>query len=535
MRDIASVALVGPEKQNTLSLRPRAQIVDSQPQTRIMHRRDFVSAASVGVAGHALFPHAAAAMGGETVALHSCGEPAGARSDTRFPSTFWWGAAAAAYQLEGGASADGRTPSIWDTFSHTPGKVKNGDTGDVACDHYHRYKEDVRLMADLGVKHYRFSISWSRVVPAGRGAVNEKGIDFYQRLVDELLAHGITPHATLYHWDLPQALQDKYRGWESREVVNDFADYAAVAAKRLGDRITHWMTLNEILTFAMVGYGVGATAPHAPGLALGRPKDRWQVVHHALLAHGRGCQAIRANSPRHCRVAIAENFSPFVPVIETPEHIEATRLAFTRTEANGAIITPLLTGKYDPFWLAQQGAEAPDIRPGDMETIHQKLDGLGFNCYTGTYVRAAATPAGFETLPMFDGYPRMALPWLTFLPESIYWGIRMVKEALGRGDLPIYITENGCADSGPADGAAQMQDIDRVMYLRSYLRQVQRAVDEGFPVLGYFPWSIMDNFEWAEGYTKTFGLVHVDFATQKRTPKLSYDWYRDVIRRRMVL
>ena len=273
MRDIASVALVGPEKQNTLSLRPRAQIVDSQPQTRIMHRRDFVSAASVGVAGHALFPHAAAAMGGETVALHSCGEPAGARSDTRFPSTFWWGAAAAAYQLEGGASADGRTPSIWDTFSHTPGKVKNGDTGDVACDHYHRYKEDVRLMADLGVKHYRFSISWSRVVPAGRGAVNEKGIDFYQRLVDELLAHGITPHATLYHWDLPQALQDKYRGWESREVVNDFADYAAVAAKRLGDRITHWMTLNEILTFAMVGYGVGATAPHAPGIALGRPKD----------------------------------------------------------------------------------------------------------------------------------------------------------------------------------------------------------------------------------------------------------------------
>jgi beta-glucosidase len=325
-------------------------------------------------------------------------------------------------------------------------------------------------------------------------------------------------------------LQDRYRGWESREVVNDFADYATQVAKRLGDRVTQWMTLNEILTFAMVGYGVKASAPHAPGLSLGRPKDRWQVVHHALLAHGRACQAIRAASPGPCSVAIAENFSPFVPVIETPEHIEAVRLAFTRTEANGAIITPLLTGTYDPFWLAQQGAEAPEIRAGDMETIHQKLDGLGFNCYTGTYVRAASTPAGFELLPMFDGYPKMALPWLNFVPESIYWGIRMIKDALGQGQLPIFITENGCADAGPTDGGAEVQDIDRVMYLRSYLRQVQRAVDEGYTVVGYFPWSLMDNFEWAEGYAKRFGLVYVDYATQRRTPKLSYRWFQQVIR-----
>ena len=497
-----------------------------------MFRRQFLKAATLGIAADRL----AATMGVAPTNLHAA-EPsaAGAAPKRSFPARFWWGAATAAYQLEGAAREDGRKPSIWDTFSHTPGKVAHGDTGDVACDHYHRYREDVRLMAKLGVKHYRFSISWPRVIPDGRGGVNEKGMDFYRRLVDELLAHDITPHATLYHWDLPQALQDRYRGWESREVAHDFGAYASAVVKRLGDRVTHWMTLNEIQTFVKVGYGVHANAPHAPGIALGRARDRWEVVHHALLAHGLGCQAIRAASPGRCSVAIAENFNPFVPVIETPKHIEATRLAFTRTDANGAIITPLLTGRYDPFWLRQQGAEAPRIRAGDMETIHQPLDALGFNCYTGSYVKAAETKEGFEVLPMFDGYPRMALPWLTFVPESIYWGIRMVRDALGRGKLPIFISENGCADSGPTGGAKEAADLDRVMYLRSYLRQVERAVHEGFPVVGYFPWSLMDNFEWAEGYSKRFGMVHVDYATQKRTPKLSYRWYQQVIRHRAVV
>ena len=498
-----------------------------------MDRRHFITTASLGIAANSV---SATTLGAAPVAGASPDTGAHrVQGNAPFPATFWWGAATAAYQLEGAVAEDGRKPSIWDTFSHTAGKIVNGDTGDVACDHYHRYKDDVRLMADLGVRHYRFSIAWPRVIPDGRGSVNEKGVDFYKRLVDELLAHGITPHATLYHWDLPQALQDRYRGWESREVVDDFAAYATAVVKRLGDRVTHWMTLNEILTFTMVGYGVGAPAPHAPGRALGRPKDRWQVVHNALLAHGRGCQAIRAASPGPCTVAIAENYSSFVPVIETPEHIEAARLAFTRTEANGAIITPLLTGQYDAFWLEQRGAEAPEIRAGDMETIHQPLDRLGFNCYTGSYVRAAATPAGFEVLPMFDGYPRMALPWLTFVPESIYWGIRLLRDALGNGTLPIFISENGCADSGPTGGASEAQDIDRVMYLRSYLRQVQRAVTEGYPVVGYFPWSLMDNFEWAEGYTKRFGMVHVDYATQKRTPKLSYRWFQQVIREHTVV
>lgn len=488
-----------------------------------MHRRQFLQATALGVAAETLN---VGTLGAATVAPASDAP----RTLAPFPKSFWWGAATAAYQLEGAAATDGRAPSIWDTFSHTPGNVRNGDTGDVACDHYHRYKDDIRLMVDLGVKHYRLSTSWSRVLPDGRGAVNEKGMDFYSRLVDELLANGITPHITLYHWDLPQALQDRYRGWESREVADDFATYAGLMAKRLGDRVSRWMTLNEILTFTQVGYGVKAKAPHAPGIALATEKERLQVGHHALLAHGRGCQAIRASSPRPCKVAIVENYNPFVPVIETPEHIEAARLAFNRSYANGGIIVPVLTGQYDPFWLQQRGANAPDVRAGDMETIHQPLDALGFNCYTGSYVRAAANAAGYEEIPMFDRFPTMGTPWLRCVPEAIYWGIRMIRDGLGQRNLPIYITENGCADSGPTPSTSEVQDIDRVMYLRAYLRQVQRAMSEGHKVVGYFPWSLLDNFEWADGYATRFGLVHVDYATQKRTPKLSYRWFQQVIR-----
>ena len=489
-----------------------------------MKRRNFLKATALSVAAEGL---SARRLSGLSAAVASEVDTA-ARSG--FAKNFAWGAATAAYQLEGGAAEDGRKPSIWDTFSHTPGKVHNGDTGDVATDHYHRFADDVQLMADLGVKHYRFSTSWSRVIPDGRGAVNEKGIDFYSRLVDALLSKGITPHVTLYHWDLPQALQDKYRGWESREIADDFATYAGLVAKRLGDRVTHWMTLNEILTFVQVGYGIGNPAPHAPGIALKTEKERLQIGHHAMLAHGKACQAIRASAPKPGSVAIAENYNPFIPVIETPEHIEATKLAFTRTYANGGIIVPLLTGQYDPFWLQQRGANAPAIQSGDMEIIHQPLDALGFNCYTGAYIRAAGNAAGFEEVPMFDRFPKMGTPWLNCVPESIYWGIRMIRDALGKRDLPIYITENGCADSGPTSASAEVQDIDRVMYLRAYLRQVQRASNEGLKIVGYFPWSLLDNFEWADGYATRFGLVYVDYATQKRTPKLSYKWYQQVIK-----
>lgn len=448
-----------------------------------------------------------------------------------FPADFWWGSATASYQLEGAANEDGRKPSVWDTFCRIPGKVENGDTGDIACDHYHRYEEDVKLMADLGVKHYRFSIAWPRIIPDGRGAVNEKGVDFYKRLTDCLLNHGITPHATLFHWDLPQILQDKYGGFQSREIVADFGAYAEAVGTRLSDRITHWMTMNEISCFAFgAAYGVGYKPSHAPGIKLATVKQRSNISHNALLAHGTACQALRASCARTCNVGAAENFNAYVPIYETPENIEAARRAFLRDAANGSIITPILTGHYSDLWMEEFGANAPDIRDGDLALIAQPLDALGFNCYTGTYVRAADNAKGFETFPCFEAYPKGSMPWLNIVPESIYWGIRLITDALGKKDLPMFISENGLADGAKPDSKGAVADIDRVMYMRQYLRNVQRAVSEGYPVVGYFPWSLLDNFEWACGYNKRFGMVRVDYATQKRTPKLSYYWYQQVIR-----
>ncbi len=490
-------------------------------------RRSFLA----GAAGVTAFLSASHAQGGLSGGAAAAAKGALAAGNAGFPKDFWWGAATASYQLEGAASEDGRKPSVWDTFCKTPGKVENGDTGDVACDHYHRYEEDVKLMADLGVKHYRFSIAWPRIIPDGRGAVNDKGVDFYKRLSDCLLNHGITPHATLFHWDLPQVLQDRYGGFQSREIVADFGAYAEAVGKRLGDRITHWMTMNEISCFAhSVGYGVGYTPPHAPGITLPNIKARSNTSHHALLAHGTAVLALRASSPRTCNVGTAENINSYVPVYETPENIEATRRAFLRDAANGSIIAPILTGRYSDEWLAEFGASAPDIKDGDMKLIAQPLDSLGYNCYTGTYVRAAGNAKGFELFPCFDAYPKGSMPWLNIVPESIYWGIRLLTDALGKKDLPVFISENGVADGAKPDAQGFVADIDRVMYLRQYLRNVYRAVAEGYPVVGYFPWSLMDNFEWACGYTKRFGMVYVDYATQKRTPKLSYQWYRQVIR-----
>ena len=446
------------------------------------------------------------------------------------PREFWWGVATSAYQVEGATREDGRGPCIWDVFCKEPGKIAGGASGDVACDQYHRYEGDVKMMAELGVKHYRFSISWSRILPEGRGAVNEKGMDYYQRLVDTLLRHGITPHATLYHWDLPQALQTRYAGWQSREVVKDFGAYADVVVKRLGDRIRYWMPLNEISSFCLGGYGVGSPGFQAPGVELKTAKERWQVVHHALLAHGTGCQAIRAASVGKCHVAPAENYQNFVPAIESPENIEAVRRAFMRESPNGAILVPLLTGRYDEGWLEDHRDEAPDIAPGDMKIIGQPLDGLGSNCYSGYYVLAADNPKGYEILPMFQGYPKGNMPWLNIVPESIYWSIRMVGEAAGQRKLPIFISENGYADGSKPNAHGKVLDTDRVMFYRAYQAQLQRAVAEGYPVAGYFTWSLFDNFEWTHGYTKHFGIVHVDFKTQRRIPKLSHDWYQRMIR-----
>lgn len=452
-----------------------------------------------------------------------------------FPKDFWWGAATASYQVEGAAREDGRKPSVWDTFSRVPGRVSNGDTGDVACDHYHRFAEDVKRMAELGITHYRFSVAWPRVVPDGRGAVNEKGLDFYGRLVDCLLRHGITPHATLFHWDSPQALEDRYGSWRSREMAKDFADYCSVVVRRLGDRVTHWMTLNEIMCFTFLGYGVGEVPQNAPGTILASRRELFQTVHHALLAHGMGCQAIRTASPGPCRVSLVSNYDAYVPVIETPENVEAAKRAFVSEEHNGTALVPALTGRYDPLALERLGADAPEALDGDMKIIGQPLDALGFNLYTGRYVRAADNALGYEVLPMPGGYPQMHMPWLNFLPESLYWGVRSIGEALGQKTLPIYISENGCAADDRLTERGEVLDLSRILYLRSYLRSAQRALAEGYPLKGYFLWSLMDNFEWNYGYTRRFGILYVDYKTQRRIPKQSFHWYQRVIRENRLL
>lgn len=452
----------------------------------------------------------------------------------QFPQGFSWGAATAAYQIEGAAGEGGRKPSVWDTFSAIPGRVLEGNTGAEACDHYHRYEEDVRLMAELGIKHYRFSIAWPRIVPEGRGAVNEAGVDFYKRLVDCLLAHGITPHATLFHWDSPQALEELYGSWQSRQMAVDFADYVSVVVGRLGDRITHWMTINEIPCFTHMGYGT-QQPPHAPGSIVNSKKQVWQTSHHALLAHGLGCQAIRATSPQPCKIALVDNIAVTVPIAESPAHIAAAQQAFHTCGQNGGIIFPALTGAYSPAMLAELGADAPDIQPGDLETIHQRLDAIGLNIYTGTYVRAVDNRRGYEFLPLPPGYPRLHMPWLNIVPESIYWGIRHISDTLGCTELPVFITENGCATQDEVNPNGEVIDTDRIMYLRQHLKAAHRATSEGYPLLGYFLWSLMDNFEWAWGYQRRFGLIYVDYATQKRIPKASFEWYSECIRQNRVV
>ncbi len=445
-----------------------------------------------------------------------------------FPKTFEWGVATAAYQIEGAATEGGRLPSVWDTFSATPGQVLNGDTGAIACDHYHRYPEDIQLMVDLGVRHYRFSVSWPRIIPEGRGKVNTAGIDFYQKLVDDLLAMGITPHVTLFHWDSPQALEDRYGSWRSREIAQDFADYATVVVGALGDLVTHWMTLNEIFCFTHLGYGVGQP-PHALGTLVARYKAVWQTSHHALLAHGLGCQAIRAATPRPCTVALVDNFLATVPVQETPEHIAAAQAALPIVGTNGGILYPAVTGAYSPELLAQLGEEAPDIAPRDLEIIHQPLDAFGFNVYSGVYVRAIEQAPGYEVLPFPTGYPRLHMPWLQLLPESLYWGVRHLSETLQRPGLPVFISENGCAAQDEITPTGEILDLDRIYYLRQYLKAAHRAVAEGYPLTGYFLWSLLDNFEWAYGYDRRFGITYVDYATQRRYPKASFHWYQSCI------
>jgi len=437
-----------------------------------------------------------------------------------FPDGFLWGTATAAYQVEGATTADGRGASIWDTFSHVKGNVAGNATGDLACDGFHRYKQDVQLLRNLGVKTYRFSVAWPRIFPNGKGQPNPLGLGFYDRLVDELLIAGIQPFCTLYHWDLPQALQDE-GGWQNRDTANYFAQYAAYVTSRLSDRVRHFMTLNEISTFTGHGYKLGI---HAPGIRL-NDREFAQVNHHALLAHGLGVQAIRASAQVDTKIGLAENPIATTPVIDSPVNIAAAAKALR--EENAPYLTAIMEGHYTERYLSTLGANQPKFTEAEMKIIASPLDFVGLNIYQPTYVIVEDSPRGYTIVEPSPTYPRMLSSWLTIGPECLYWAPRLVSKVWNVNTL--YITENGASATDTPNETGQIMDIDRVMYLRNHLTQLQRVTAEGIPVKGYFLWSLLDNFVWADGYGKRFGLVYVDFASQKRTPKLSAKFYTNVI------
>lgn len=431
-----------------------------------------------------------------------------------FPEDFVLGVATAATQIEGAAFEDGKGESIWDRFAKIPGNVVNNDSPYIACDHYHRYPEDIALMGELGVQNYRFSISWPRIYPQGRGEVNPKGLDFYDRLVDKLLENRITPWVTMFHWDLPQALEDE-GGWRVRSTAEAFACYAETIIRRLGNRVKNWLTLNELPSFIGLGYGTGTNAPGAkePASVVN------QAYHHALLAHGYGVQAVRDNGGAGARVGIVHNPDTPLPLMETLADINAAQSIYARNSAQ--ILGPVYLGEYPASFLEAAGKDAPRITENDLALISQSTDFLGLNLYTGWFVRAGAEQP--ENLTMPNDYPAGAVPWLKITPQAMYWAIRHAVEVYSVKD--IYITENGICFDDQVNERGEIHDLGRCEYIRAYLKALHRAIQEGYPVRGYFLWSFIDNYEWAEGYTKRFGIVHVDYLSQKRTPKLSAHWY----------
>jgi beta-glucosidase len=454
--------------------------------------------------------------------------------ERRFREGFYWGVATSAYQIEGAWDEDGKGVSIWDTYAHTAGKIKNDDTGDIANDHYHRYKEDVTLMKSIGATAYRFSIAWPRIFPEGVGSPNSKGIDFYSRLVDELLAAGIEPFATLYHWDLPQALQDRHGGWQSMETAKAFGEYAGYVAEQLSDRVKHFFTINEFHSFVDMGHqglelevgGDTVTIELAPGLKL-ESKALNQVRHHSVLAHGLAVEAIRARGKSETKCGPAENINIAVPAIDTPEYVKAAEVA-TR-EMNAAYLTVMLEGQYTDAYLAQSGEAAPTFTDEELKTISTPVDFVGINVYRPSiYVAPADEAPGFREIPINESHPKMASSWHLFGPEVMYWAPRTVASLWD--PTSIFITENGCAAHDVMHEDGSVYDSDRVMFLRACLTQLQRATSEGVPVDGYFLWSAQDNFEWTAGYGNRFGLIYVDFDTLERTPKLSAKWFREAAR-----
>ncbi|WP_163578857.1 GH1 family beta-glucosidase [Gracilibacillus saliphilus] len=436
----------------------------------------------------------------------------------QFPKDMQWGTATASYQIEGAANEGGRGVSIWDTFSKTPGNVVNGDNGDVACDSYHRYEEDVELMKDLGIDVYRFSVAWPRIFPNGTGEVNQEGLDYYHRLVDKLLENGIEPMCTLYHWDLPQALQDK-GGWGNRETIDAFVDYAELMFKEFSGKIKKWLTLNEPWCISFLSNFIGVHAPGNQDLQLAT-----QISHHLLVAHGKTVQKFRELG-NDGEIGFAPNTTWLEPYSNRQEDIDACN-----REIGWYIewfMDPVFKGTYPDFmvdWFKKKGVEL-DIEDGDMETINQPVDFLGINYYTGHIARYKENEGLLDWEMVEMNYDRTDIGWPIF-PEGFYNVLMRIKDSYG--DIPIYITENGsCYNDEPENGS--VKDSGRINYLQQHLTALSRAIASGVNVKGYITWSLMDNFEWAEGYTMRFGIVHVNYRTLERTKKDSFYWYKQTI------
>jgi beta-glucosidase len=455
----------------------------------------------------------------------TAGDSSGAR---RFPEGFLWGAGTSSYQVEGGVNEDGRGRSIWDVFTHASGNVNGGDTGDIACDSYHRAHEDVALLAQLGVGAYRFSVAWPRVLPTGRGAVNERGLDYYRSLVAELRLHGIVPVVTIYHWELPQALEDR-GGWASRETAELLAEYAGVLATALGDHVGMWITLNEPKQAVHQGYRIGT---HAPGRR--DPELAAAATHHTLLGHGLALQALRASLPGTVPIGIALDPHPYRAIGDDAEPV-ADQLD---AEHNRICLDPVLQGSYPA--QARPELLPPDelIHAGDMELISAPIDFLGVNYYRPHHIRRGDwldLRAGETPLPDQPGFveylaperPRTTMDW-PVEPDSLH-GLLLRLHAES-GGLPLYITENGCAADDYVNPEGEVNDSERVEYIHGHLDAALRAIDDGVNLAGYFYWSLMDNFEWAWGYRRRFGLYYVDFGTQRRLPKRSAAFYSEIAR-----
>ncbi|MCO5221853.1 MAG: GH1 family beta-glucosidase [Thermomicrobiales bacterium] len=435
-----------------------------------------------------------------------------------FPDDFVWGAATASYQIEGAVREDGRGSSIWDVFSHTPGKVANGDTGDFACDHYHRWRDDVGLMRDIALPNYRFSLSWPRILPLGTGRIEQKGLDFYDRLIEELLENGIEPWVTLHHWDLPSALYDQ-GGWVNRDTCAAFVEFTDIVTRRYGDRVKHWITLNEPWCSAFLGYVHGIHAPGHTNL-----KEGLQVMHHLLLAHGLAMPVIRANVP-DADAGICLNPTTFYPYGDSQEDLDAA----IREDGlrNRVWLDPLAARGYPDDMVDLFREIWPEVGPDDLEIIATPSDFIGVNFYNPTYVEAGNEPPLFSRKIDPPNLPRTDMGWIVE-PSALTDLVTRIHTDYGEIWTKQYIFENGAAyDDRLVHG--KVDDRQRARYIHDHLAALYKAIDDGVPVKGYFVWSLMDNFEWAEGYARRFGLIYVDYKTQQRTIKRSGRWYAEVV------